>query len=121
MGGDTFFDVPEEQSVIKTMLVTNYFDAWTRIMLSRVSGSGGQLAFIDLFSGPGRYEDGSPSTPLWVLDYAIKDPKLCSHLTTVFNDKNPEYAAQLRAAIAALPGWSCPATVDTRSLGTRCS
>lgn len=104
MAGDEFFEAPEEQSVVKTMLVTNYFDAWTRIMLPRVIRSGEQLAYIDLFSGPGRYEDGSRSTPLWVLDYSIKDPKLCSRLVTMFNDKNPEYAVQLRAAITALPG-----------------
>jgi three-Cys-motif partner protein len=98
--GDAFFEAPEEQSVIKTMLVRNYFGAWTKILLPRSSG---QLAYIDLFSGPGRYEDGSPSTPLWVLNYSIKDPTLRTRLVAIFNDKNPAYAEQLRAAIAALP------------------
>lgn len=101
---DEFFEAPEDQSIIKTTIVTNYFDMWTRVMLPRIRHSGNRLAYIDLFSGPGRYADGSPSTPLWVLEYALRDPKLCASLITMFNDKNPEYARQLREAIANLPG-----------------
>lgn len=101
MAGEEFFEAPEEQSVIKTMLVTTYFDIWAKIMLSN---SRGRISYIDLFSGPGQYEDGSPSTPMWVLEYSIKDPKLCARLVTMFNDKNPAYAKRLETAIASLPG-----------------
>jgi three-Cys-motif partner protein len=104
MAGDEFFDSPEEQSIIKSTIVTNYFDAWTRVMLPQAARTGEPLAYVDLFAGPGRYEDGSPSTPLWVLEYAIKDPQLCARLVTLFNDKSPEYATRLKAEVDALPG-----------------
>jgi len=38
--------------------------------------SDGKLAYIDLFAGPGRYEDGSASTPLMVLEKAVANPKV---------------------------------------------
>lgn len=99
-----FFDTPEQQSIIKTQLVAKYFGAWTKIMLPRAKGPGGAIAYVDLFSGPGEFDDGSASTPLWLLSYAIKDPALCARLITMFNDKNSNYIDQLRAKINALPG-----------------
>jgi three-Cys-motif partner protein len=104
MVADGFFDTPEEQSVVKTTIVTNYFDAWSNVMLPRVVRMGKRLAYVDLFCGPGRYKDGTPSTPIWVLQYAIRDPRLCARLLTAFNDKDPEHVAQLSAAVANLPG-----------------
>ena len=104
LAGEDFFEAPEIQSVIKTTLVTHYFKAWSKIMLPRAGRSGNRIAYVDLFSGPGQYDDGSPSTPLWVLDDAINDPRLRNCLITTFNDKNADYAGQLRANIAALPG-----------------
>ncbi len=104
MAGEEFFEAPEEQSVIKTTLVQNYFKAWTKIMLPRVNRTGNRLAYVDLFSGPGQYDDGSASTPLWILDYAIGDSELRTRLATTFNDKNSEFTARLRSNIAALPG-----------------
>jgi three-Cys-motif partner protein len=59
---------------------------------------------MDLFSGPGRYADGTPSTPVIVLQKAIKEPDLCKMLVTVFNEKNPENTRSLEATISAIPG-----------------
>jgi three-Cys-motif partner protein len=104
MRGDNFFESPEEQSIIKSTLVTNYFDTWSKVMLPQVARRNELLAYVDLFAGPGRYDDGSPSTPLWVLDYATKNAKLCRRLVTMFNDKNANHARQLQTEIDALPG-----------------
>lgn len=99
-----FYDAPEQQSIIKTQLVTKYFGAWSKNMLPRDPRHSQRIAYIDLFSGPGKFADGSPSTPLLILDSAIKDEALRTHLVTMFNDRNPKHAEQLEAAINALPG-----------------
>jgi three-Cys-motif partner protein len=96
-----FYDSPEQQQIVKTKLVTKYFSAWAKIMLPR--SKGGKIAYIDLFAGRGAFEDGKPSTPLWILNHAIKNPKLCAHLVTMFNDKNKDYTEALEQAIFALP------------------
>lgn len=104
LSGNGFFDSPEEQSIVKTKLVTKYFGAWTKVMLPHARNPQKRIAFVDLFSGPGKFEDGRDSTPLWILRNAIDNPQLCSHLVTFFNDKNKEYAEALQTAINALPG-----------------
>jgi three-Cys-motif partner protein len=75
MSGTKFYDAPEQQQIVKTKLVAKYFGAWARIMLSHARGTGPRIAYIDLFSGPGRFDDGKPSTPLWILRQALKNPK----------------------------------------------
>lgn len=72
-------------------------------MLRRGRGAGGRIAYIDLFSGPGKFDDGSPSTPLRILRETINNPELCARLVTIFNDKNADYVRQLQAAIDSLP------------------
>ena len=59
---------------------------------------------MDLFAGPGRYKDGTQSTPLRVLKQAIGDPKLSQALVTVFNDKDEANVRLLEEAIQTLPG-----------------
>jgi three-Cys-motif partner protein len=96
----SFFDERRAQSQIKTAIVLNYFFAWTKILLKRVN----KIAYVDLFAGPGQYEDGTKSTPLLVLEYAIQDPTLRNVLVTIFNDRETAYIHSLEAASAALPG-----------------
>ncbi len=96
-----FFEAPEEQSAIKSRIVRDYFKAWAKVMLGR---AGGRLAYVDLFSGPGRYADGSPSTPILVLEAAIQHQRLRETLVSRFNDNNPTFASELRKTIGQLPG-----------------
>lgn len=98
-----FFEAPEPQSIIKTLLVEKYFRAWARVVLPWATELDGRILYIDLFSGPGKYEDGSFSTPLHLLSQVIADATLCNRVATIFNDKKPEHAAQLEKAINALP------------------
>jgi three-Cys-motif partner protein len=63
-----------------------------------------KIAYIDLFSGPGRDNAGTKSTPLLVLETAISDPGMRDRLITIFNDKNSRNSRSLEEAIAALPG-----------------
>ena len=62
------------------------------------------MAYIDLFSGPGRYQDGTKSTPLLIIEAAIASPDLCSSLIATFNDKDTQAAKKLENEIFSLPG-----------------
>ena len=77
MVDESFFDEVGEQSLVKTAIVAKYFRAWSNVMLGTLAKRGGdRIAYIDLFSGPGCYEDGTKSTPLLVLDQAIASDRL---------------------------------------------
>ncbi len=101
MTTNEFFDTPLEQSVVKTTIVRKYFTAWSNVIST---WNLNKIAYIDLFAGPGRYEDGTESTPLLVLKQAIDDDKLRQKLVTIFNDKDEANARSLENAIRELPG-----------------
>ena len=71
MGNKGFFEEQQEQSQVKAVIVQKYFWAWSKIMIK--TNKVKKVAYIDLFSGPGRYKDGSKSTPLLVLENAVGD------------------------------------------------
>jgi len=101
-----FFEEQEEKSRIKAIIVEKYFKVWATVILSQRHVE--RIAYIDLFAGPGRYEDGTLSTPLMILSAAISDPelslKLRNTLVTIFNDKDVQNVRTLKTAIDALSG-----------------
>jgi three-Cys-motif partner protein len=104
MAEDEFFAESRQQSQIKARIVAKYFWAWARVIIPSVRNHGNGIAYVDLFAGPGRYEDGTISTPLLVLQQAIEDAEMRTMLVTVFNDRDADSAGKLRAAIEAIPG-----------------
>jgi three-Cys-motif partner protein len=106
MAGDTFFEESTAQSRIKATIVKDYFWAWVKVIVAaqRKWKKGERVAYIDLFAGPGRYKDGTKSTPLLVLESAIADPDLCKRLVTIFNDADPENAEALTKEVEGIPG-----------------
>jgi three-Cys-motif partner protein len=104
MGNEKFFDESSEQSRIKATMVRDYFWAWAKVILPTVKKTGGRIAYIDLFAGKGRYNDGTKSTPLLVLESAIADPDMRQHLVTLFNDADKDNVESLKKEIDALPG-----------------
>jgi three-Cys-motif partner protein len=104
MPDNTFFEEQEEQSRVKSEIVAKYFWAWAKVMLPRIPEDTGRIAYLDLFAGPGAYQDGTPSTPLLVLQKAISEPAMRARLLTIFCDADPANVTKLRTAIAALPG-----------------
>ncbi|GAB4315842.1 MAG: three-Cys-motif partner protein TcmP [Phototrophicales bacterium] len=107
----SFFEEQMEQSLIKSTIVTKYFLGWASVIIqtqkrNEKSGrlSSKKIAYLDLFAGPGRYIEGSDSTPLMILKKAIDDPDLCERLLTVFNDKDENNVRSLQEAISELPG-----------------
>jgi three-Cys-motif partner protein len=99
----SFFDESTEQSHVKAILVSKYFWSWAKIIMPRAQQSG-KIAYIDLFAGPGRYKDGTKSTPLLILEQAVANDKMRTMLVTIFNDANPDHSESLEKAIASLPG-----------------
>jgi three-Cys-motif partner protein len=69
-----------------------------------LKGKEKKIAYLDLFAGPGRYQDGTKSTPLIILEKAIQDETMSKMLVTLFNDKDGDNAQGLQTAIDALPG-----------------
>lgn len=108
MADNTFFEEMREQSRVKASIVAKYFDAWAKVIVSSVKryprDSGGKVAYIDLFCGPGRYVDGSKSTPVLILEAAISNADLRERLVTIFNDRDKANCESLRKAIAELDG-----------------
>lgn len=100
----SFFDGSSVQSQIKAAIVSKYFWAWTRVIIPRAKQRADRVAYIDLFAGPGRYKDGTKSTPLLVLEKAIQDMHLRKMLVTIFNDKNGDHSHSLEQEIRQLPG-----------------
>lgn len=106
MCSQSFFEEMEEQSKVKTEIVAKYFRAWAMVMIATIKryGRPRKIAYVDLFAGPGRYKDGTKSTPLLVLEQAIQDPELKGMLVVVLNDRDPDNARELEEAIADIPG-----------------
>ena len=69
-----------DQSEIKAKIVKDCFWARARVISASLNkyGHGEKIAYIDLFSGPGRYKDGTKSTPLLILEAASADPDISS-------------------------------------------
>lgn len=110
MGGagqntETFFEESKEQSAVKTAIVSKYFWSWAKVIMPQARKSAQQkIAYLDLFAGPGRYKDGTKSTPLLILEKSIQDPQMRQMLVTIFNDKDDNNAQDLQTAIDQLPG-----------------
>ncbi len=98
---NSFFEQRSEESHVKAQIVDKYYRAWTKIIAPRAPS--GKLAYVDLFSGPGRYKDGSASVPLLVLENAISDPTLKDRLITIFNDGNEDNSRTLEEEISKIP------------------
>jgi three-Cys-motif partner protein len=107
---EDFFEEPTEQSIVKAEIVEKYFKAWASIITATQDKYGKEknpkIGYVDLFAGPGRYEDGAISTPLRVLKKAIGDTVLSKRLVTIFNDKDEANIRSLKEAISELPNIS---------------
>ena len=106
---NNWFQEQQEQSIIKARIVSKYFKEWAGVMLGTIKKYDRQsqkLAYIDLFAGPGRYDDQSKSTPLMVLETILANPELSSRMITMFNDKDTKNVESLKNAISELEGFS---------------
>jgi three-Cys-motif partner protein len=106
MADSSFFDESRDNSLVKSEIVAKYFWAWAKVIIPTAKKWSNKIAYIDLFSGPGRYQDGSKSTPLLILERAIADRDMSQMLVTLFNDKDSNNTHSLQQAIESLPDIS---------------
>lgn len=107
MADNNFFEEQQEQSLVKSTIVSKYFDVWANVIINtqkRYPQHSQKIAYIDLFAGPGRYKDGTQSTPLRILTNAIEKPDLRERLIAIFNDKDENNSNVLKNTIAEIPG-----------------
>lgn len=107
MFNNTFFEEQKEQSLVKATIVAKYFDVWANVIINtqkKYPQYTQKIAYIDLFAGPGRYKDGTQSTPIKILTNAIAKPDLRDRLVAIFNDKDENNSETLRATINNIPG-----------------
>lgn len=106
MTDNNFYREQKEQSRVKTAIVSKYFDAWSQVMIAvqkKYHNKSQELAYIDLFAGPGKYKDGTVSTPIEILTKAVNNPDLSERLVVIFNDKDKDNANSLKQAINEIP------------------
>lgn len=96
------FGKQREQSAIKTEIVTKYFDAWATILANQSP----KLGYIDLYAGPGIFDDGSESTPIIILKKVISSPSLRKKIVFYLNDKELENCQKLQRNISLIDGIS---------------
>lgn len=99
MVNDDFFESCKEQSHIKSQIVKKYFWAWAKIISKRAL----RISYIDLYAGPGVYEDGTKSTPILVLENALRDDMMRTKLIAHFNDTDSKFAETLKNSIDKIP------------------
>jgi len=107
MAENSFFDEQKEQSLVKSTIVSKYFDVWANVIIStqkRYPQHSQKIAYIDLFAGPGRYKDGTQSTPLKILPNAIDKKDLRERLVAIFNDKDEKNSKEIERTISEIPG-----------------
>ena len=100
---DDFFARQSIPSLIKARIVTKYFKAWATILGKRARNRGENIRYVDLFAGPGRYEDDNLSTPMLILQHVIETPDLRDIFLGQFNDAHQETSDTLKANIQAMP------------------
>lgn len=102
MVDNSFFNESTESSQVKSEIVAKYFWSWAKIItsgLKRYSNLEQPIYYVDLFCGPGRYEDGSLSTPIKVLERASQDNDISQRLLAIFNDKDENNSKSLQQTI----------------------
>lgn len=119
---DNFFATPSEKSKVKTLIVTDFFKAYFPIINHSVGKDKKEIIYIDLFCGPGKFEDGQPSTPLALLDLVnnFKNDDIRQKLRIVFNDENDDYIDKLKKIVdnhGVVPKLTYPVEITNKSAG----
>lgn len=79
-----FFETQTISSKIKASIVSEYFPSYCKIIVRKYHPK--ELRYIDLFAGPGFYEDGNPSTPILIGQHCKNDEFLKQNVRMIFND-----------------------------------
>ena len=88
---NNFFEKQTPSSRIKANIIAEYFPSYCKIITIKHKPKA--IRYIDLFAGPGLYEDGNPSTPILIARHCQKDDFLRQNVRMIFNDN--KYASIL--------------------------
>lgn len=80
---DNFFKTQTSSSRIKAKIVAEYFPKYCRILLKKDQN---EIRYLDLFAGPGKYDDQNDSTPLLLARSCAEDSNLVNKVHLLFND-----------------------------------
>lgn len=102
---DDFFKKQTEASKLKAEIVFKYFSSWANVIATQRTD---KIIYLDLFSGPGRYDDGNPSTPLLVIDNSINhfNKKVPQKVELIFNDGVTKFIQALEGELKKIPDIS---------------
>jgi three-Cys-motif partner protein len=89
---EDFFKKQTPSSRIKASIVAEYFPQYCRILLTKPQHL---IRYLDLFAGPGLYEDQNLSTPLLIAQACAKDANLSQKVHLLFNDN--KYSKELES------------------------
>jgi three-Cys-motif partner protein len=87
-----FFEKQTVSSRIKASIVSEYFPSYSKIIVKKYTPKA--VRYIDLFAGPGFYNDKNPSTPILIAKQCQKDAELKDTVKMIFNDNC--YAEELK-------------------------
>lgn len=98
---DGFYVSQSDKSRVKTLIVTDFLKVYFPIINNSVGKDSKEIIYIDLFCGPGKFEDGKASTPLALLDFlnSQKSDDIRNKIRIVFNDEETEYINKLNEII----------------------
>ncbi len=84
MKENQFFEKQTISSKIKASIVSEYFPSYCKIIVKKNMPS--EIRYIDLFAGPGIYEDGNASTPILIGRHCANADFLKQKVSFIFND-----------------------------------
>ncbi|WP_299824787.1 three-Cys-motif partner protein TcmP [uncultured Pontibacter sp.] len=102
-----FFTIQRDTAEIKSQLLNDYFRVWcTAILQGQRYKANHSLAFVDLYAGDGKYEEGKPASPVKVLNsiFGATDKfNLNKIVRTFFTDEKPTVTQKLKQNLEGLP------------------
>jgi three-Cys-motif partner protein len=99
-----FFKHQTSLSRTKAEIVAKFVDAWANALLGFQQRRGfvQDVAYVDLFCGPGQYLDGSESTPLLVLRKLGTRARTRDCVRTFFSDETVRFTEHLQQHVSSL-------------------
>lgn len=92
MKDNNFFEKQTPSSKIKASIISEYFPSYCNIITKIHKPK--EIRYIDLFAGPGIYEDGNPSTPILIARGCNKSDFLRQNVRMYFNDNEYKEALE---------------------------
>lgn len=100
MSSSRFFRQQSQASSVKSDIVARYFPQWAAILAKRYPA----IQYVDMYCGPGAFEDGKESTPVRVARAAAA-AGWGDKLRMVFNDEDGDHVERLKERLAGVPGF----------------